>query len=599
MSGDFTPDQKRYLEGFVSGLTAARAARGQLPDGRNGVGGGEPAGPDAAHILAQERVILGGGKLSEQEKIKKDQHPFDAYSRLKQQAQDDVPPKPADNFRWRYYGLFYVAPAQDSYMCRLRIPNGILKPYQMLGLADLAERYGGGYAHVTTRANFQIREIAPRHAAAIYEEVQDLGLWSRGSGADNIRNVTGTPTAGIDPKELLDTRPYAHDWHFHILNDRSLTGLPRKFNVAFDGAGTIAVLEDTNDIGFQAVEVIDGFGVEPGVWFRLLLGGITGHGDFAHDTGVIVKPSEATEIADAIVRVFIDHGDRTNRNKARLKYLIDLWGNDKFLAEISAKLGRELVRVPQAAIKPRPVFDRAAHIGVHPQKQPGLNWIGVVLPVGKLTADQMRGLARIAADHGDGDIRLTVWQNLLISGVPDHQVAPAQAAIDALGLSTKATSIRAGLVACTGNVGCRFAASDTKQHAEDIAHWCEAHTSIDSPVNIHLTGCHHSCAQHYIGDIGLLAAKVPADPNDASDEADMVEGYHVYVGGGFGPDAAIAREIYRDVKAQDAPYTVERLLKIYQTNRANPEETFVAFTRRHDIAALKAMIDAIDAEKAA
>ncbi len=330
-----------------------------------------------------------------------------------------------------------------------------------------------------------------------------------------------------------------------------------------------------------------------------MLGGITGHGDFAHDTGVIVKPSEATEIADAIVRVFIDHGDRTNRNKARLKYLIDLWGNDKFLAEISAKLGRELVRVPQAAIKPRPVFDRAAHIGVHPQKQPGLNWIGVVLPVGKLTADQMRGLARIAADHGDGDIRLTVWQNLLISGVTDHQVAPAQAAIDALGLSTKATSIRAGLVACTGNVGCRFAASDTKQHAEDIAHWCEAHTSIDSPVNIHLTGCHHSCAQHYIGDIGLLAAKVPADPNDASDEADMVEGYHVYVGGGFGPDAAIAREIYRDVKAQDAPYTVERLLKIYQTNRANPEETFVAFTRRHDIAALKAMIDAIDAEKAA
>jgi ferredoxin-nitrite reductase len=596
MSGDFTPDQKRYLEGFVSGLTAARAARGQLPDSRKGGGGEQAAGPDAEHILAQDRAILGGGKLSEQEKIKRDQHPFDAYSRLKQQASENSFPKPADNFRWRYYGLFYVAPAQDSYMCRLRIPNGILKSFQMLGLADLAEKYAGGYSHVTTRANLQMREIAPRHATDVLEEIQDLGLCSRGSGADNIRNVTGTPTAGIDPKELLDTRPYAREWHFHILNDRSLTGLPRKFNVAFDGAGTIPVLEDTNDIGFQAIEVMDGFGVDPGVWFRLALGGITGHRDFARDTGVILKPCEATEIADAVVRVFIAHGDRTNRNKARLKYLLDLWGEEKFLAEISAKLGRDLVRVPQAALKPRPAFDRAAHIGVHPQKQPGLYWIGVVLPVGKLTAEQMRGLARIAADLGDGDIRLTVWQNLLISGVPDGKVALAEAAIDALGLTAKATAIRAGLIACTGNTGCRFAASDTKQHAEDIARWCEAHVQVDTPVNIHLTGCHHSCAQHYIGDIGLLAAKVPANANDVSDEADMVEGYHLYVGGGFGPDAAIAREIFRDVKAGDAPRVIARMLKAYLAHRASADETFLVFARRHEIDALTAMADAEVAE---
>ena len=149
-----------------------------------------------------------------------------------------------------------------------------------------------------------------------------------------------------------------------------------------------------------------------------------------------------------------------------------------------------------------------AHIGVHRQKQEGRNWIGVVLPVGRLTPEQMRGLAKIARDLGDGDIRLTVWQNLLISGVADDQVEVAEAAIEALGLSTKATSIRAGLVACTGNVGCKFAASDTKRHAEEIARWCEARVELDGPVNIHLTGCHHSCAQHYIGDIGLLACKV-------------------------------------------------------------------------------------------
>jgi ferredoxin-nitrite reductase len=176
---------------------------------------------------------------------------------------------------------------------------------------------------VTTRANLQMREVEPKNAVAMVEAIQDLGLCSRGSGADNIRNVTGTPTAGIDPQELIDTRPYAREWHFHILNDRSLYGIPRKFNVGFDGGGVIPVLEDTNDIGFQAVRVDDGYGIEPGVWFRLMLGGITGHRSFAGDTGVIVKPAEATAVADTVVRVFIDHGDRTNRAKARLKYVLD------------------------------------------------------------------------------------------------------------------------------------------------------------------------------------------------------------------------------------------------------------------------------------
>ena len=203
-------------------------------------------------------MLAAGKKLSEQEKFKREQHPFDAYSRLEDQAAKNEFPKPADNFRWRYYGLFYVAPAQNSYMCRLRIPNGIVKHWQLSGLADLAERYGGGYSHVTTRANFQIREVAPKNAVALLEAILDLGLCSKGTGADNIRNVTGTPTAGIDPQELLDTRPYARAWHHHILNERALYGLPRKFNVAFDGAGRIAALEDTNDIGFQAVEVKDG-----------------------------------------------------------------------------------------------------------------------------------------------------------------------------------------------------------------------------------------------------------------------------------------------------------------------------------------------------
>ena len=585
-SSDFEPEQKRYLEGFVAGLQIAKTAKGIGAPAADAPQS-EPIGPEAAARKAQDHVIAAGGKLSDPEKFKRDEHPFDTYERLKAHAAKNEYPKPPDNFRWRYFGLFYVAPNQNSYMCRLRLPNGILKAAQFAGLADLAEQYGGGYAHVTTRANIQIREIEAKNSVAMIEAVQDLGLCSRGSGADNIRNVTGTPTAGVDPQELIDTRPYAREWHFHILNDRSLYGLPRKFNVGFDGAGVIPVLEDTNDIGFQAVQVNDGFGLEPGTWFRLCLGGLTGHRSFAGDTGVIVRPADATLVADAVVRVFIDHGDRTDRTKARLKYVLDKMGVEKFLALVEEKLGRKLDRAVPGALAPRPPFSRTAHIGIHAQKQEGLHWMGVVVPVGYLSVAQMRGLADIAHEFGDGDIRLTVWQNLLVSGIPTDGLETVSRRIQALGLAVEANALRSGLVACTGNTGCKFAASDTKRHAEEIAQWCETRVALDTPVNIHLTGCHHSCAQHFVSEIGLLACKV-----QEGEDADLVEGYHVLIGGGFGPYAALGREIYRDVKARDAPQTIERILKAYVTNRASKDESFIAFARRHEIDALKTMAQA-------
>jgi ferredoxin-nitrite reductase len=592
-SGDFEPEQKRYLEGFVAGIQIAKAAKSVAGAATPGAPAAEaePVGPDAAALKAQNRVVASGGKLADQEKFKRELHPFDAYDRLKADGARNEYPKPPDNFRWRFFGLFYVAPNQNSYMCRLRIPNGILKAGQLSGLADLAAKYGGGYSHVTTRANLQIREITAANAVPMIEAIQDLGLCSRGSGADNIRNVTGTPTAGIDPQELIDTRPFAREWHFHILNDRSLYGLPRKFNVAFDGAGTIPVLEDTNDIGLQAVEVNDGFGLEPGVWFKLCLGGITGHRDFTRETGVVVQPNDACTVADAVVRVFIDHGNRTDRTKARLKYVLDAMGVEKFLGLMEEKLGRKLDRVVPGAVAPRPEFNRTAHVGIHPQKQAGLNWIGVVVPVGRLSVAQMHGLADIARDYGDGNVRLTVWQNLLLSGVPTEKLAAAQARIEALGLGIEANAIRSGLVACTGNTGCKFAASDTKRHAEDIASWCETRVALDVPVNIHLTGCHHSCAQHFISEIGLLACKV-----QVNEDADPVEGYHIFVGGGFGPHAAIGRELFHDVVADDAPRVVERILKSYVAHRASPEENFLTFAHRHDTEALTTMAEQEAAE---
>jgi len=177
------------------------------------------------------------------------------------------------------------------------------------------------------------------HAIALIEGLTHLGICTKGSGADNIRNVTGSPTAGIDPQERLDTRAYARAWHHHTLNDRSLYGLPRKFNVGFDGGGAIPVLADTNDIALTAVRAGEGAGVDAGFSFRLGVGGITGHQDFAKHGDVYVKPEDAVAVADAdaVVRGFIANGDRTDRKRARLKCVLDAWGLDRFLTEVEGR----------------------------------------------------------------------------------------------------------------------------------------------------------------------------------------------------------------------------------------------------------------------
>ena len=587
----FTDEQKRYLEGFVSGVQTSRTAAGLKPLGGVGAGASEPVGPDAQHLKAMARTEAQGKKLSTEEKAKRDDHPFEAYPRLKTEAEAGNFPKGADNFRWRFHGLFYVAPAQDFFMCRLRIANGILSHWQFAGVADLADKFGGGFTHVTTRANLQIREIKAQNGPALVESLADLGLTSKGSGADNIRNVTGSATAGIDGQELIDTRPYAKEWHHHILNTRTMYGLPRKFNVAFDGGGAIPTLEDTNDISFTAVTVGDGAGAGPRVWFRLGLGGITGHKDFARPTGVYVQPGDATRVADAIVRVFIDNGDRTDRKKARLKYVLDSWGFEKFLSEVEKVLGSPLKRFEDAQVSAPQAQNRLAHVGTHAQKQLGKVWMGVVLPVGKITSGQMRALAKISQEFGDGDIRLTVWQNLLISGIDASRTDDVEARLTAIGLTAKASSVRAGLVACTGAPSCKFAAANTKGTAEAIAAYVEPRIALDCPINIHLTGCHHSCAQHYIGDLGLIACKIPVAP----DSEDTVDGFHIHIGGGFGPDAAIAREFSANVKVEDCPQTVLRILQTYARNRLGPDETFIAFARRFDNAALQALFAAGEA----
>ncbi len=326
-SESFTDEQKQYLQGFFSGLVQ----RGLAPYAGHTATGlitNEPADATPDEPLWFNTPV---SDLCREERWKYEQDPFGIWERLLDYAARNAAPTDDDRFRIKYFGLFHVAPAQDSFMLRLRIPGGILRSHQMRGLANMAEEWGAGRADLTTRSNLQIREFAPKDIIRVLAAVQALGLTSRGSGADNIRNITASPITGLDPQELLDVAPLAEALQLYISNSRDLYGLPRKFNVAFDNGGAISVLADTNDIGFTAVRVAEGRSVPAGVYFRVLLCGITGHRQFATDCGLLLRPDQAVAVAAAMIRVFAENGDRTDRKKARLKYLVDRWGIERFV----------------------------------------------------------------------------------------------------------------------------------------------------------------------------------------------------------------------------------------------------------------------------
>jgi ferredoxin-nitrite reductase len=574
-ASSFTGEQKEYLRGFFAGLSerglvpfAGHTSSGQITN--------DPA--SASSNMAGEELYFNApvSDLCREERWKFEENPLDIWDKLLAHANEDKAPAQDDLFRFKFHGLFYVAPAQDSFMVRLRIPGAVLSSHQMRGLARLAAEYGPGRADLTTRSNVQIRSLQPKNIVCVLNAIQALGLSSRGSGADNIRNITASPITGIDPAELYDVAPLAAGLGHYIFNSRDLYGLPRKFNIAFDNGGAISVLADTNDIGFVAVQVAEGRSVPPGVYFRVLLCGITGHKQFASDCGLLLRPDQTVAVAAAMVRVFNEHGDRTDRRKARLKYLIDRWGVERFLSETEKRLAFPLIRFAASDCAPRSRIDRAAHIGIHPQTHAGMHYIGVSVPVGHLPVEQMLALANVADRYGKGEIRLTVWQNLVIPHIASEDLEAAKGDILAAGLRFDAGTLLSGTVACTGNQGCRFSASDTKTHAVALANMVDSAFKILEPVNLHVTGCAHSCAQHYVGDIGLMGVKVGGE-----------EGYQVVLGGGSDQDQGLARELFPAMRFVDLPPRIHNLFRAY-VDRAAGGESFLAFTRRHAIEELQA-----------
>ncbi len=571
----FSEEQTSYLSGFVSGILQSR----EVPFL------GQDAGNRFTHLPAEAVDTVHGTPIDDlcrEEIIKHEKNGLDCYDTILANAETNSFPVDGDVFRYKFHGLFFVTPAQESFMLRCRIAGGSLSSSQFRGLAEIAADWGPGHADLTTRANLQVREIMPKDCPTVLMKLTDLGLTSQGSGADNVRNITATATTGFDPDELIDVMPYARAIHHYILKNRDLYGLPRKFNISYDSGGAVSTCTDTNDIGFYAVKVgANEQGIEPGIYFRMQLCGITGHKQFANDCGILLTPAETIPVAAALMRVFIENGDRTNRKKARLKYLVDDWGIPKTLEETAKKMTFGLRYFPLELCEPSLPKTKHGHLGIHPQND-GKSYLGVLTPVGRMSCQQMYDIAAIADRYGRGEIRLTVWQNLIIPGIPDDQLDAAAAAVIATGFDYRPSSITGGIIACTGSRGCKYAAADTKGNAVALGQYLESRVQLDQPVNIHLTGCPHSCAQHYIGDIGMMGVRVKTAAGES------VEGYNIVLGGGVDDTQAVAREIWKGIPYTDIPQMMEKLLSAYLAQRLTGE-TFAQFTNRHTPEALVAL----------
>ena len=454
--------------------------------------------------------------------------------------------------RLKWVGIFYRPVTPGKFMMRLRIPSGILNSQQMRCLGEIVQRYGDdGSADITTRQNLQLRGIRLEDVPEIFRRLHGVDMTSVQSGMDNVRNITGSPVAGLDANELIDTRELIQKVQDAITNNGqgnfAFTNLPRKFNIAIEGGRDNSVHAEINDIAFVPAykDGILGFNVIVGGFFSAK------RCEAAIPMNVWVQANdEVVELCLAILTVYRDNGLRANRQKARLMWLLDEWGIEKFRAEIEKKLGYSL---KTAAEKDELDWEKRDHIGVFSQKQTGLSFVGLNVPVGRLHDEDMFELARIAEIYGSGEIRLTVEQNIIIPNIPDENLETLLAEPLLEKFSVNPSSLMRSLVSCTGAQFCNFALAETKNRAVEIAKALDAELEMTRKVRIHWTGCPNSCGQPQVADIGLMGTKVRKN-------GQTVEGTDLYMGGKVGKDSHLGTCVQKSIPCDDLVPVLRKIL---------------------------------------
>lgn len=453
--------------------------------------------------------------------------------------------------RLKWLGVFFRPVTPGKFMVRMRLPNGILTSHQMRVLGEVVQRCGDdGNADITTRQNIQLRGIRIEDVPDMFGRFRAANLTCVQSGMDNVRNITGDPVAGIDGDELFDTRELVDQIQDMITNNGEgnpeFTNLPRKFNIAISGGRDNSIHAEINDLAFIPAYKDSQFG------FNILVGGFFSakRTEAAIPLNAWVAPDDVVAVCRAVLEIFRDHGLRANRQKCRLMWLIDEWGLEKFRSEVEKSIGKSLAL---AAEKDEIDWEKRDHIGVYSQKQPGLNYVGLHVPIGRLYAQDMFEIARIAEVYGTGEIRLTLEQNIIIPHVPDSRLEAFLAEPILQRFSVSPDTLTRGLVSCTGAQFCNFALIETKNRALGMIKALEAELTFTQPVRIHWTGCPNSCGQPQVADIGLMGTK-------ARKNGKAVDGVDIFMGGKVGKDAHLGSCVKKGIPCEDLQPVLQDLL---------------------------------------
>ena len=485
---------------------------------------------------------------------------IEKFAALGWEAMDEID----RDHRLKWVGVFFRPVTPGKFMMRLRMPNGILTSSQMGVLAQVVQRYGDdGCADITTRQNIQLRGIRIEDLPDIFNRFDTVGLTSVQSGMDNVRNITGDPVAGLDADELYDTRELVQQIQDMLTNkgegNPEFSNLPRKFNIAIAGGRDNSVHAEINDFAFvpafkeageqnlasiHSYQKIFGFNVLVGGFFSAK------RCEAAIPLNAWVAPEDVVAVCRAVLEVFRDYGPRANRQKSRLMWLIDQWGLEKFRAEVENRLGKSFL---PAAAKDEIDWEKRDHIGVYKQKQPGLNYVGLHIPVGRLYAEDMFEIARLAQVYGSGEIRFTVEQNIVLPNICDSRLATFLTEPLLEKFSIEPGLLTRSLVSCTGAQFCNFALIETKNRALAMIKALEEDLTFTKPVRIHWTGCPNSCGQPQVADIGLMGTKTRKNGK-------TLEAVDIYMGGKVGKDAHLGTCVIKSIPCEDLQPVLQDLL---------------------------------------
>ena len=484
-----------------------------------------------------------------------------------------------DVVRLQWWGLYHDKPRVGYFMMRIKIPGGILTPQKLRTIGRLSERFGRNNGELATRQNVQLHWIRLDDFEKIFQTLESNGLTTVGACGDTVRNITGCPMAGLSGEEYFDVTPTLQEFARFFYGNREYSDLPRKHKITIAACPAQCNAPDFHCIALIGTVHPDG---RRGYAFRVG-GGLSSAPRIARDLRMFVPIEDALAVTRAILDIWREEPRyRLSRVKARIKFMVDELGAEGVRTQIEGRLGRTFEDLPA----PEPVGE-TAHLGVQPQRQPGLSAIGVPVHMGLVNGQQMQQLADLAESHAGG-IRLTRQQNFILNDVPNDQVERVAAELARIGFALNVNSIRALGIGCTGQPLCNFAVASTKSRLDEVIQHLE--TTFGDAVGglrVQVDGCPHACAQHWVADIGLQGTT----PRERGAAGEKLEAYEIYLRGGVGKDPQIGKAVLRRVPAERVTAYVERLVRAYLDER-QPDERFNEYCRRKDDATLVAIASA-------